>query len=246
MLVSEIKGDWRVRVAVQKFLQVIGDKEISDITDQDAITFVKMAGILPNSAIRYLVTIKSFGASFKLPKHKNHRLKRKYIIASQISLLLKQVRSQKLKDMILLAIKTGLRRGEMFELRYNEIDWERKLIVKDHNTTKTGNTRVIPFESDVEAILKKYMLFNTSGKLEDVTMKRESFSIGVMRAAKRAGLNVSAHGLRHSFATILKDQGISPYTLSALMGHSSIKTTELYWHYTQSDEDIARAMLKKF
>jgi len=59
-------------------------------------------------------------------------------------------------------------------------------------------------------------------------------------AAKLDPRVVTPHAMRHTFASILAQRGVSLYKIAAWMGHSTAEVTELYAHLTAYDDDIRR------
>lgn len=136
---------------------------------------------------------------------------------------------------IQLLYSAGLRRSELLNLKINDIDSKRMVIRitkakgrKDRQTllSKTALT-------DLRKYFKKYRphsyLFEGQGN-----EKYSSTSVLniVKTAAKKAKINavVTPHMLRHSFATHLLEAGTDIRVIQTLLGHNSIKTTEIYTH----------------
>ncbi len=139
-----------------------------------------------------------------------------------------------LKPLVLLAANTGLRRGELFSLKWENISFERKNLVVIGNTAKSGHTRHVPLNSEAVALLlgwrdsvcSEYVFPSpvTNRKLE--TIKKAWTQLRL-----RAGVeNFRFHDLRHTFASKLVMAGVDLYTVKELMGHSTIQMTERYAH----------------
>ncbi len=141
--------------------------------------------------------------------------------------------SEPLKAILRVALNTGMRRGEILNLRWSDIDFD--LHVISLWETKGGKTRKIPMNAYVEEKLKgvehkdpEYVFISTrTGKpLCDV---RKPF-IEACDKAEIKGLRF--HDLRHTAATWMVMAGIDLVTVSEILGHSDIKMTMRYAHPT--------------
>ncbi len=132
-------------------------------------------------------------------------------------------------------LKTGLRKSELINLRWEDIDFERKYIrveSKEDWRTKTGNTREIPITDDLVEILNKlprtsdYVFLNSNGRKYGFHLTER-----VKRLAKSIGIsNMTVHALRHTFISHLVMNGVDLVSIKELAGHSDIKTTMRYAH----------------
>ena len=78
------------------------------------------------------------------------------------------VASPHLRSMIIVALDTGMRRGEMLALLFGDIDWQRQLIVLRGKTTKSRRPRVVPIgTSRLLAVLEWLRLDSTGGQKGD-------------------------------------------------------------------------------
>ena len=132
---------------------------------------------------------------------------------------------------IKLGCRAGLRRGEMAALRWEDIDFEKNEIYVRAN--KTENFRHVPISADLRAELMKQpdktgYVVKEIGKC--VREDRYFITAAYVRTMKRLGFKSFPHKLRHTFASHLVQKGVELYTVSKLMGHSSIKMTEIYAH----------------
>ena len=139
-----------------------------------------------------------------------------------------------LKPLVLLALNTGMRRGELFSLKWADVDLASGIVTVRAASAKSGQTRRIPLNSEAAAVLKAWRKAGTKHDLvfpgaegERLTNIAKSWS-GVVKLAGIAGFNF--HDLRHSFASKLVQGGTDLNTVRTLLGHSEISTTLIYAH----------------
>ncbi len=130
------------------------------------------------------------------------------------------------------ALHTGMRRSELFNLRWDDVNLRNRLIhVRD---SKSGKPREIPIDDTLAATLrvlpsrfgKGYVFPSpaTGGRL--TTVQRQ-----FRNAVKTAEIeNVRLHDLRHTFASHLVMNGVDIETVAELLGHASIVMTQRYAH----------------
>jgi integrase len=141
-----------------------------------------------------------------------------------------------------LALFTGMRRGELFKLKWNDIDFERGFIhIRD---PKGGPDQKIPLNEAARQLLENHPRTDSpyifpgryGGQRTDVKK-------AVNRIKKRAGLPKDfrpLHGLRHVYASMLASSGkVDMYTLQKLLTHKSPQMTQRYAHLR--DEALRRA-----
>jgi len=153
--------------------------------------------------------------------------------------------SEPYKSMVLIGVLTGLRRGELFALRWGVVDFERKLIsVRESvyegqfNTTKTrSSVRTIPMGEALEEIFLRLRGKNVAtDALVFASRKGTPLRPGnllkriIHPACERLGLpKVGWHDLRHTSATLLHEH--EPLRVAqAILGHSDLQTTLGYTH----------------
>lgn len=153
------------------------------------------------------------------------------------------------KLIILLGCRAGLRRGEIVNLDWSDIDFERNVITiqpKRYWHPKTFECRDIPIADDLLAIMKKLK----GREAVAVTAKGKRFTVNGITAhfakyVSNLKLKGSLHSLRHTFASHLVQNGVDLYTVSKLLGHSSITTTEIYAHLSPNTYQKAITHLPK-
>jgi len=146
------------------------------------------------------------------------------------------------KTMIVVALKCGLRQGELLGLRWDDINFDRRLLYINRTidregnigTPKSGKSRIIPLNDEVLDSLSK--LFHKKGiwvfcdkngaPLRDTLCKRP-----IKEAYQSAGLrHITWHVLRHTFASHLVMRGAPLPTVQELLGHSNVQMTMRYAH----------------
>lgn len=134
-----------------------------------------------------------------------------------------------IRNITLFALNTGLRRGEIFNLQWPDVDLERDRIIV--RKTKSSHERFVPMNRTVRELLLSlartggyvFPSPQTGGRLVDL---KKGFS----RALEEAGIkNFRFHDLRHTFATRLAPE-TDVFTLKEILGHADIKTTMIYVH----------------
>jgi integrase len=143
---------------------------------------------------------------------------------------------------------TGLRRGELFKLTWGDVDFRSEQLTVRASTAKAGKTRHVPMNAEVIETLKawkpdgagdKDFVFVTPTGMPIVSPKK-AFAV-LMRDAKTS--DFTWHDLRHSFASKLAMRGVDLLTIKELLGHGSVKMTEVYAHLQPNRHQAAVAQL---
>jgi len=126
-----------------------------------------------------------------------------------------------LRHLIVAALDTGMRRGELFHQLWEHVDFNRELLSVTQSKTAGGEGREIPFTDRVHDLLlaerkEEGLLFTFKGK------PIRNIKTGWKAAIRRAGIRyLRFHDLRHTFNTRLMEAGVMQEIRKALMGHSS-------------------------
>jgi integrase len=174
--------------------------------------------------------------SIKLPKFDNKMTEN--LTPEQIGKLLTVLAEDSNKRaslVVLFALYTGKRKGEILGLTWDCIDWVNGLVTfKD---TKNKETHTVPVNQQALRVLKKAEGIKVSDLVFPcVTGKYyHSFSRTWGRIRKKAGINLRFHGLRHVYASHLASSGkVDLFVLKELLGHKDIKMTQRYSHIMNS------------
>lgn len=126
------------------------------------------------------------------------------------------------------ALLTGARRGEIFKIKPEHILDETILLPASH--TKTNRMRVIPIIPALRPWLEHFPLSITIDGVKSAWR----------RARVTAGMeHVNFHDLRHSCASIMLGLGVDLYTISKVLGHSNVATTQRYAHLQVDAQRVA-------
>ncbi|WP_173678538.1 MULTISPECIES: site-specific integrase [Pseudomonas] len=152
----------------------------------------------------------------------------------QMQSLLQLPFTDHLKPMVLVSLNTGMRRGELFDLKWSVVNFQAKTITVAGATTKTSDTRHIPMNKETFGVLKDWKkqtgksqyVFpsQAGGRLEDV----KSAWLKLLERANIEGFRW--HDMRHDFASRLVMAGVPLNTVRDLLGHADIKMTLRYAH----------------
>jgi len=133
--------------------------------------------------------------------------------------------------MVLLAWRSGLRRGELANLLVRDVHGD-SLIVRGGKGKKD---RMIPLTQDVAARLRQFIK-NKEPDERVFGLSPESLGMKVKQLVVKAGLsNLHTHTLRHKFATDVLESGTNVKVLQSLLGHENLNTTEIYLSLTDRE-----------
>ncbi|MDQ2977255.1 MAG: site-specific integrase [Acidobacteriota bacterium] len=142
-----------------------------------------------------------------------------------------------LRSIVLMALHTGMRRGEIFGLQWFDLNFDCGLI--HVRNTKNGKDRLIPMNATVRAVpgdqpKTSSFVFPSPRTEERLVEIKYAFSHALKDAKIR---DLRFHDLRHTAATRMGDAGADAFTLAAIFGWSDIR---MAMRYTHAMEDAKR------
>jgi len=151
-----------------------------------------------------------------------------------------------LRPMVLLTMNTGLRRGEVLQLKWSDVNLlQRKIVIRGDNA-KSGKTRYVPLNDEALSTLQHWQ---PSAEAMDWVFpahdggRMMSIKTSWKRVLKSAAIrDFRWHDLRHHFASRLVMKGVDLNTVRELLGHSDLSMTLRYAHL--SPEHKADAVAK--
>jgi len=243
--------------ALQTFLKFHDKKPLHKINNNDVIIFNNEYIIANNFSASYqsqvINSIKLFYKTQQekqievdnLIRPKRYNKLPNVLSKEEVKAILVAHSNAKHKVMLSLLYSCGLRRSELLELKINDIDSKRKLVIV--RNSKNRKDRIVPLSDKILWRLREYYKqFKPQTWLFEGAKKGEKYSEGSLegvlkQALVKTGIKkpVSLHWLRHSYATHLLENGTDLRYIQELLGHSSSKTTEIYTHVsTKSIQQI--------
>lgn len=254
------KGFYTELSKINKLIETFGAKRLHEITPEIIEQFKRKARAeitirgkvrAPASVDRILAVLSGmFRLAVRFGEVKDNPMKRvEYFHQPQTK---DRVLSEKEESILFEALKdeihfsrtveillyTGMRRGEMFQLEWRDVNFTDGFINIRGETTKSGKPRVVPMFARVQKILESIRdEAGTVSQFEQVFVKAkprgEYLSKRFTDICKDLGIDgVTIHTLRHTFSTRAFESGIQGLAHKALMGHSSLYMTDRYTHVT--------------
>jgi len=241
---------------------LLGSKRLAEITVSDVERVkqeVLKAGRSPRTVEHVLALLKALlnkavemdlfrgnnpVSRVKIPKYDNKRTR--FLSEEEAEALLAECRKRTtsrnwIYPIVLLALSTGMRAGEIFSLKWQDVDFENGIIhVRD---PKNSKNRIAYMSDELRAVLiehqKKvdtspsaYVFPRKGGPMKAVpdVFKNIVKDLGFNKGVTDPREKVVFHTLRHTFCSWLAKEGVPLHVIKELAGHSSIQVTERYAH----------------
>jgi len=211
---------------IRSFLRFLNSR---DYIDKDFSSFIK----IPSK----VASIKEYLSDMDIKNTKNYLSRRK-----------EKYRNENLRDRIIfsLGIDCGLRRQEFINLNWEDINFkENSISIKN---SKGRKNRVVYFNNDLRELL--YLYRKLSGKYISALIRGaygkritkcslQNIISRIFKESKIYRKNLTLHSLRHTYAERLRRKGVDLPTISKLLGHSRLDTTDIYLHVNKDDFKMA-------
>lgn len=228
---------------IQSFMNyLVKERQVSASTQNQAINALKcyFENMLGWETLTY--KIERPRKETRLPK----------VLSEQEVLRMIQVTHNIKHKMIICALySAGLRKGELLNLRKEDLSFDKNIIFVRGGKGKKDRTTVL--SENLKKLLQVYFSeYRPNYWLLESTRRKpysgSSISKVVSKAAKEANINrvITPHMLRHSFATHLLEQGLDLRYIQQLLGHGSSKTTEIYTHVSTKSLAKIKSPLDRF
>ncbi|MCG8579417.1 MAG: tyrosine-type recombinase/integrase [Bacteroidales bacterium] len=223
--------------------------EISDEEIRDYLFFLReelsyswsAQNIVVSAVKRYMLSLTEREINeLLIPRPVAKRSLPKVLEKQEVEAILRQNIFIKHKCMLYILYATGIRSGELINLKVEDVKFDANLI--EIKQGKGDKSRIVSMPDKLKQLLLEYLrkeqpsiyVFEgqNGGKYSPTSVQRV-----VKNTVLKAGIDkrVTPHMLRHSFATHLHDSGMDIRNIQKLLGHSSTKTTEIYTYISKRD-----------
>lgn len=242
------------RAAFSGFLEAIAPRLPMDLQRQDIMDYMSRRiasenfsasyqNILINAIKFYYEKVERQPRSFyELPRPKSPLALPKVLSKEEIKAMIAGTQNAKHRCMLMLLYGGGLRLGEVLALKPQDIDAHRMVIhvlagkgKKDRDIT-LSQWLLSELQAYRDAMSPKEPKWLFPGESGDAPYSPRSLQMVVKQAAARAGITraITAHMLRHSYATHLLESGTDIRYIQDALGHANIHTTQIYTHVARN------------
>jgi site-specific recombinase XerD len=234
---------------LQKFKDVVGDKDIDALKIDDFIQF-KATLVDRNASSSTIATQLSALANYisflrkfykftavdqddiKTLRPKINQQIPQYLEEWEITAMLEVCEDIEEEIIIKLLFYTGLRAKEMLGLKHENFREDQNGMMWLKVIKGKGNKeRIIPLNDDIKTTIKRYIEFLKFKNPKATKLFSYSYSTlwyRLKKIAKRAGITVHPHVMRHTFATTLLSKGVDIRVIADIMGHADVSSTMRY------------------
>jgi integrase len=260
----------RQRVILGWWKEKLGDYTLAtltpDLIGRHRDQLQTREGMSPGTVNRYLSALsKAFSNAVKewhwLPDNPLARVSKKpeprgrvrYLSDDERAALLEACRKSEYRPLyliVLFALTTGMRRGELFGLRWSDVDLDRRVAIL-HNT-KNGDRRSVPVVPEVAEMLREHgkvrrldsdLIFASEGAADVWLFDKAWYP--ALKAAKIKDFRF--HDLRHSCASYLAMSGATTAEIAAVLGHRTLQMVKRYAHLSdQHTGAVIERMTRKY
>ena len=231
--------------SAEKYLSYSQNKEIKELTEEDVKKYIQILikKQEPSSVAREIFAIQFFFANvlenkIYIPRPKKNKKIPEILTKEEIRAMINSTQNIKHKLILKIIYGCGLRVSELVNLKKGDIIVAENLI--HIHLAKGKKDRFVKIPDSLKEELENYSKLNQEeilfpsqrgGKLTTATIQAI-----VKQVAKKAEIKkeVYSHLLRHSFATHLLEAGTDLRIIQKLLGHSDIKTTQIYTQISQT------------
>ncbi len=142
-----------------------------------------------------------------------------------------------LRPLLITALDTAMRRGEMIQLVWSDIDFDNRTISVRAMTTKTARSRIVPISSRLLEVMKALYTESRNDR-DSVFGISDNVKNAFASACREAGIqNFRLHDCRHTAITRMIQGGMTPMQVMKISGHTQMST---FARYVNADDDAVK------
>jgi integrase len=232
---QSIAGDCLLTSLTQKHLDLYKTERLQAVRPTSVNVELRALRTIMNIAVRWRLLGSNPFSKMQLVRVPD--LPPSYLNKADFEKLLAVIREEHFKELVIFAVVTGMRRGEILNLRWSDLDLNQKLVHIQSGPTfkvKCGKRRTIPLnEAAVQMLRARFghsvgeYVFTLSGEKFPESYVTHKFKDYVRRANLDEQLKFKS--LRATFASWLVMDGVPIFSVSKLLGHSEVATTAKHY-----------------
>jgi integrase len=207
-------------------------KLLGEYSNNTAVTYFKRLKALVRKIIKEPI---------KMNGIQMNSTKRDYLTASELQILFQtDCQIPLLKRAALFSALTGLRISDIEKLTWDDVVKNDNGFAINFKVQKTQTHEYLPISDDAYQLLgerKEGRIFRTLYATDTLIVKLWIARAGINK-------NITFHCFRHTYATLLLDRGIDIYTVSKMLGHKDVKTTQIYANISNEKKRDAANVLQ--
>ena len=210
---------------------------IDSFADRLSTGSIRAVKAVISSLFKYAMNIdiidKDYTKFIIMPKHKAV-IKRNIFTEAEIAELWNRVNTTPYIDTVLILIYTGMRIGELLNMRKANVNLEMRTL-QGGSKTEAGKNRIIPIHPKIYPLIEKRMS-NPTEYLIPNKKNKGSYKYGSFlkfefnRIMEMLGMVHKPHDTRHTFATLITEVSQNKTAITEIIGHTDIRMTEKYTH----------------
>jgi len=237
--------------ALVVFLSYFDYKPVSELSNDDVVLFVNQYILKRKYSFSYqnqiVNALKLYFREIRKSKieveglqrpRREHKLPN-VLSMDEVKAILQAPTNVKHRTMLSLIYACGLRRSELLNLKIEDVDSKRHMLII--RNAKGYKDRQVPIsDKTIEMLREYYKMYRPNvwlfeGQKEGEKYSEQSLQSVLKQAVSKSNIRkpVTLHWLRHSYATHLLESGTDLRFIQELLGHKSSKTTEIYTHVTE-------------
>ena len=267
------KKSWRTdeKYLSAQLIPYFGEMKVSEIRSLDVDRFIakrkedEVKNSTINKELTVLKKIMALAQEWEFGVEKNpvrraryfseEEYRRERVLSYEEEERLFKAAAPHLHSILTCALQTAMRLGEILSLKWKNVDLEKRQLTIRPESSKSGRSRTIPVNNTLSNLLDELGRANDGksefvflyddpkiGKPRPIKYVQHSFTA----ACRRAGIqSLTFHDLRHTAASRMIAKGANPVSVKNILGHSSLRTSEIYFHSNLEQMQKAVSLLSE-